>query len=120
MPSSITSYARYLSVLLLFLFLFMISVAQSSRMTGRVISQEDNKPLAGVSVQLKGKQTGTTTDEAGFFSIAAAPGDTLVISYVGYESAELAFSNAADITVPLHPVAAAMQWWGMGLKGEKT
>lgn len=109
MPSSIASYVRSLSVLLFFLSLFLTPAAQNGRFTGKVISIEDNKPLAGVSVQLKGKQAGTITDEAGLFSIAAVPGDTLVVSYVGYEPSELAFTSSPGIIISLRPATAAMQ-----------
>ena len=60
-------------------------MAQTSRITGIVLSAEDNKPLSGVTVQVKGKAAGTSTDEIGSFSIAAGLNEVLTISYVGYE-----------------------------------
>ncbi|MES2647610.1 MAG: SusC/RagA family TonB-linked outer membrane protein [Bacteroidota bacterium] len=63
------------------LLLMFFSHAQTSLVTGTVFSKTGNAPLAGVTVNSKGKSTVTSND--GKFSIAAAPGDTLEFSYVG-------------------------------------
>ena len=77
------SVKHLLSIFLFFSPFFLM--AQSSRITGIVLSAEDNKPLSGVTVQVKGKAAGTSTDENGSFSIAAGLNEVLTISYVGYE-----------------------------------
>lgn len=111
MLNSISGFARCFSVLLLFLSFALGAVAQTSRIAGRVFSLDDNKPLTGVSVQLKGRSAGATTDESGAFSISAQAGDTLVFSYVGYEDQEIPFSSVSggSINVLLRPVTTAMQ-----------
>ena len=43
-------------------------------------------PLPGATVVVKGTNTGVTTDFDGNFSIQAAGDDTLVVSYVGFQS----------------------------------
>src|ERR1700759_1980271 len=57
--------------------------AQDIQVSGR-ITNENNEPLSGVSVTIKGKSTGTTTDGNGNFTITAPENATLVVSYVGY------------------------------------
>ncbi len=53
--------------------------------TGRITSS-DGQPIANVSVRVKGVNRGTTTNDAGEFTIEAARGETLVISSVGYQT----------------------------------
>lgn len=55
--------------------------AQQKTITGIVTGKTGKAPLAGVSVQSKTKTV--LTDNAGKFSIEAAPGDNLNFSYVG-------------------------------------
>lgn len=53
--------------------------------TGRVISSEDQKPLFGVSIKVKGTTTGTTTDVNGRYSIQVPkPNSVLIFSSVGF------------------------------------
>src|SRR4051812_27168939 len=63
--------------------------------TGKVTGEAD-KPLSGVSVQVKGTTKGTTTNAQGAFSISASNNDVLVFSYVGYEQQELAVANKTE------------------------
>jgi TonB-linked SusC/RagA family outer membrane protein len=66
------------------------------------ISDEQGKPLVGASVRLKGTDRGTSTDQAGRFRLQVPDaGGTLVISYVGYEPAELRVTRAGDISASL-------------------
>ena len=62
------------------------------KITGRVLS-ESGEPLAGVSVIVKGSNTGTSTDVNGNFSITVADDAILVFSIVGYEPAEISVSG---------------------------
>jgi len=74
------------------------------RITGKVLSPTGD-PLAGASVRIKGGTLGTSTDSAGNFTLNVPDGATLVISYVGYQSQELAVSgrNRFDITLTALP-----------------
>jgi len=67
-----------------------------------VVTDETNQPLPGVSVHIKGSQTGVTTDINGRFSISAEQNSTLVFSFIGYTSQEIAVDRA-DIRVQLKP-----------------
>ena len=52
-----------------FLFLSTLTVFSQTKITGIVIDQELNQPLAGASVVVKGTTTGTATDFDGKFEI---------------------------------------------------
>ena len=68
----------------------MIATAQTTQVTGTVISMEDNMPVIGASVVVKGTTTGTVTDMDGNFTLEV-PSDAhfIQISYVGMEPQEL-------------------------------
>ena len=71
---------------------------------GNVISSEDQLPLIGASVVLKGSTNGTITDVDGNFSISVPkPGSVLVISYVGMATQEITVNSSKPIKVVLNP-----------------
>ena len=66
-----------------------------SRVTGRVFSNDDQFPLPGVTVSVKGTTIGTVTDVNGNFSLQVPPGArTLVISFVGFSREERPVSGS--------------------------
>lgn len=70
--------------------------------TGQVRG-EDGQGLPGVSVLLKGTTTGTTTDANGKYQIRAKPNSTLVFSFVGYVSQEIAVGAKSSVDLSLVP-----------------
>lgn len=74
------------------------------RVTGKVLD-ETGKPLIGASVKIKGASTGVSTDVNGAFVISAPENGTLVISYTGYVTKELAIGGRTSVTVSLAPAA---------------
>ena len=58
-------------------------------------------PVIGATVKVKGGNTGAITDYDGNYSIQASPGQTLVFSYVGYETKEIKVGNQKVIDVLL-------------------
>ncbi|MRI02359.1 hypothetical protein GH721_17570 [Kriegella sp. EG-1] len=72
--------------------------------TGTVLD-EDNVPLPGVNVVLKGTSLGVTTDLDGTFEFpnALEVGDVLIFSYIGYETKQYKIPNSKletiDITI---------------------
>ena len=87
---------QYLLVLILLIGAIGLASAQ---ITGTVLDDEGG-PLPGASVVIKGTTTGSTTDFDGIFSIDAEVGDTLVISYIGFESKEVA-ATSGEMSVQL-------------------
>jgi TonB-dependent starch-binding outer membrane protein SusC len=70
--------------------------------TGKVIAGDDNTGLPGATVQIKGTDKGSITDENGVYALdLTADATTLVVSSVGYLTQELAVgaSNTIDITL---------------------
>ncbi|MDR8390669.1 SusC/RagA family TonB-linked outer membrane protein [Aliifodinibius sp. S!AR15-10] len=76
--------------------------ADTITVTGTVTSQEDEKPLPGVSVLIKGTKEGTTTDEKGRYTIEVpANKSTLSFSFLGYKTQEVAIDGKKTINVRL-------------------
>ncbi|QCR24965.1 SusC/RagA family TonB-linked outer membrane protein [Pontibacter sp. SGAir0037] len=69
--------------------------------TGVVTSSEDNSPLPGVSVSLKGGTVGTTTNVEGRYTISVPEGGTLLFRYVGYLMQEVAVGSRSQLNVSL-------------------
>jgi TonB-dependent starch-binding outer membrane protein SusC len=81
---------------------FCLSVmAQDATITGRVTSSDESGGLPGVSVTIKGTQRGATTTPDGRYSIQASPNATLVFSFIGYSTQEVAIGNRTTVDVVL-------------------
>ncbi|MBF9142330.1 SusC/RagA family TonB-linked outer membrane protein [Hymenobacter properus] len=80
----------WLLMLLLGVLLAPPSWAQTTAraVSGIVTSSTDQSPLPGVTVLVKGTTNGSTTGADGRYSVQAAPGTTLVFSFIGYASQE--------------------------------
>jgi outer membrane receptor protein involved in Fe transport len=81
--------------LMLFFALPAFALAQT-KVSGTITDKESKEPLIGASIQVKGKVTGTVSDLDGKFEIStdAALPFTLVVSYTGYASQEVAVAAA--------------------------
>mgnify|MGYP003671210375 CR=1 FL=1 len=78
-----------------------INLEAQERITGTVAGA-DGIPLPGVNVLQKGTKKGAVTDFDGKFSMLLAPGKkTLVFSYIGFETKEVAIGNKTNMTVTL-------------------
>lgn len=91
-----------LSVLTFLCFLCMnTAMAQNITVSGTVTDGADKTPLPGVGVQVKGTQTGTTTDASGKFALSAPANATLVFTYIGYTTREVLLNNQTTINLEL-------------------
>jgi len=82
---------------------------QAIDMTGKVTDSSGNE-LPGVSVVIKGTAIGTITDSNGIFSIPNVPsGSTLVFSFVGMRSVEVAVGNQSNINVVMEEDAIGLE-----------
>ena len=91
-------------LLLQFLFILCFAhgaFAQSLQITGTVKSSDDNTPLLGATVLVKGTSVGTVTDFDGNYVIEAQLNATLVFSYVGFQSKEIKVTSSESIDVSL-------------------
>ncbi|MBX3239438.1 MAG: SusC/RagA family TonB-linked outer membrane protein [Chitinophagaceae bacterium] len=82
------------------LFFVLSGWAQNKKISGKVTSQ-DGTPLMGVSVMVKGKSTGVSTNPEGDFIIDAAEGDVLVFSSVGFSNAEFIIGSSDVVNIML-------------------
>ncbi|HEX3165686.1 MAG TPA: carboxypeptidase-like regulatory domain-containing protein, partial [Chitinophagaceae bacterium] len=85
-----------------FIIISLCSLAQEKTISGTVISGEDNKtPLNGVTIKVKGTQRSVLTDAKGFFSIKVNSGETLQLTYVGFQPMEIkpGANNTLNITL---------------------
>ena len=86
---------RKLMLLLTCLFMGIgLVTAQTQKVTGVVISEEDGQPVVGASVLAKGTTVGVITDVDGKFTLSGIPSSakTLQISYIGMQTAEVAIA----------------------------
>ncbi|WP_188463272.1 SusC/RagA family TonB-linked outer membrane protein [Marivirga lumbricoides] len=75
---------------------------QSQVVQGKVTSLGDNTSLPGVSVLLKGTNTGTVTGIDGEFTLEVPSGESvLVFSFVGFSTEEIVVGNRQTINVTL-------------------
>lgn len=87
-------------VLFTFLLGLQCMVAQTIRVTGVVISEEDGEPIIGASVIVKGSTIGNVTDIDGKFTLDAVARDArLLVSYVGMKTLEVAAQPNMRITL---------------------
>ena len=92
-----------------FLFVFVgMSMAQSQKATGLVLSAEDNEPIIGATVLVKGTTQGSITDLSGAFSIEniEAGAKVLQVSYIGKRTVEVPIKSYQKIV--LHNEAQAL------------
>lgn len=88
--------------LLLFMLLMSLStVIYAQKISGKVTSSKEGVSLPGVSVQVKGTNTGTNTSADGSFSVNAPSNATLVFSFIGYKTQEIKIGNQSVINVSL-------------------
>jgi len=68
---------------------------------GKVTDSANGEPIPGVSVLIKGTNTGLITDFDGNYSIQAASNSTLVFSFIGMKTKEVEVNNSTLINVSL-------------------
>ncbi|MBD8489106.1 TonB-dependent receptor [Echinicola sp. CAU 1574] len=70
--------------------------------TGTVISGEDNLPLPGVNVVIKGAGTGTVTDIDGKYSLSVPDASTiLVFSSIGFQTKEVVVGSSTRLDITM-------------------
>lgn len=115
---------KVLICLVLFLGTFLMSMAQIP-IKGKILDENDS-PMAGVSILIKGTTTGTVTNIDGEFSLQANEGDVLVINMVGYLTEEIPITAATgSINLKLSPDLIGLEQvvvvgYGTQRKGDLT
>ncbi len=87
--------------MMLCILLFGIAIVNAQTISGTVKSGADGTSIPGVSIIVKGTNTGTVSDLDGNFSIAAPPQSTIVFSYIGFLNKEVAVGNQTNLDIIL-------------------
>lgn len=90
---------KHLLLTLLIVFFTQSIFAQTAIITGTITSKDDNQPLPGASVFIKGSSVGGVTDFDGKFNIEAnnVNGKYLVISFIGYKTKEIVLTGKNQV-----------------------
>ncbi len=83
-----------------------IVLTRQQATTGKVLY--DKMPLSGVTIAVKNKLITAVTDSNGQFIIAAAVGDTLIISYIGFRTVEIPITGNT-LTINLEEDTTALR-----------
>ena len=84
-------------------------VVQGTEVSGRVTG-DDGQGVPGATVVVKGTTVGTATDAEGNFTLSVPSGsNTLVISFIGYETQEVAINNRSTVNVSLATDVEALE-----------
>ncbi|MCC8120233.1 MAG: TonB-dependent receptor [Bacteroidales bacterium] len=98
----------WLAVVMMMLMTFP-ALAQKITVTGTVY-EPDGEPAIGVSVMVKGQPgVGVTTNYDGEYTIQVEPNATLVASYVGYETQEVAVDGRTHIDITFASQSKALE-----------
>ncbi|MDM8337593.1 SusC/RagA family TonB-linked outer membrane protein [Mediterranea massiliensis] len=97
------------------------SIQQTKKITGKVVDSA-GEPIVGASVLVKEAGTGSVSDLDGKFTVEAAQGYTLMISFVGYRTTEIKVTNESFYLVTLSDDAQALNEvvvTAMGIKKDR-
>ncbi|MCY4561142.1 MAG: SusC/RagA family TonB-linked outer membrane protein [Flavobacteriaceae bacterium] len=86
----------------LLLFSLLVVYGQQREIRGTVVDDQ-SVPLPGASVVIQGTGIGVSTDFDGNFTISAATGDNLLISYIGFQNQVIVVGDADTYSVQLNP-----------------
>ena len=99
----------------------IIGMAQQRNISGTV-KGENQSPLQGATITVKNSNRVTQTDVNGRFSIQAATGEILVVTYVGYELQELNVNNSSVFAITMNVSGSNMNEvvvTALGIKKER-
>ena len=112
---------KFSGILTLVLVLIVqLSFAQEKTISG-MVTDDSGLPLPGVNIIIKGTSTGTQSDFDGNYTIEAATGQTLVYSYVGFETQEVVVgaSNSINVTMQAGSTLDEVVVTALGVSREK-
>lgn len=100
---------KKLTVLFVLFFSLSMHLAFAQVEITGTISGEDGNPLPGVSILIKGTQTGVITDADGMYSITAGKGDVLEFSFIGMLTEEVTVADQTIINLVLVPDVTSLE-----------
>jgi len=97
-----STHLRKIILSIIFLFIAGSMFAQELTVTGTVVDETDGLGIPGATVVLKGTVNGTITDIDGNYNITVSNAmDTLLFSYVGYETLDIPINGQTVINVSM-------------------
>ncbi|EFV29638.1 SusC/RagA family TonB-linked outer membrane protein [Bacteroides eggerthii] len=103
-----TYYFRPLGLLLLLCLIPLSSIAQNIMVKG-IVKDNFGEPVIGANVTEKGTTNGMITDLDGNFSLTVQKNATLVISYIGYVTQEIAIKGNTNLNITLKEDSKALE-----------
>ncbi|MDX1940550.1 MAG: SusC/RagA family TonB-linked outer membrane protein [Saprospiraceae bacterium] len=89
--------------------LLSFSLFSQTTVKGTVTDAESNEPLIGVSIIVKGTSKGTVSDLDGNYAVELAQGEnTLVFTFVGFRTTEVAVNGQTNLNVSLETAAIGL------------
>lgn len=99
--------------MLIFVFLVAflpVSAQNKSQVSGTIVSDADGTGLPGVTIMIKGTQSGTSTDLDGRFTLDIdTKNDTLVVSMIGFQTQEVMNFKTTDLNIQLREEAQELE-----------
>ncbi|MBM1106507.1 TonB-dependent receptor [Aurantibacter crassamenti] len=87
---------------------YITSIEELQTTITGTVTDENNSPLPGASVVVRGTTTGAVTDFDGNYSISASSDAVLLVSYVGYQTAQVAVNGKSIVNVGLEVDASQL------------
>jgi hypothetical protein len=89
-----------------------LSLAETTKLTGKITDAYSNVPLVGVTIQVKGTDVKAVTKKDGTFSIDLPKGaKTIIVSSAGYKTLEIAIKGRKVINASLSQAGASNNLW---------
>jgi TonB-linked SusC/RagA family outer membrane protein len=98
------NFTRKLKFCIPLLFLSFVALGQEKTISGKITDAETGEPLPGVSILVKGKTQGTSSDTNGSYRLTVASDNdplTLVFSFIGYQTQEIPITDQTTVNVNL-------------------
>ena len=90
----------YVPILLCVMFA-VTATAQNNLQVKGIIKDKNGETIIGANVQEKGTTNGTITDFNGEFQLNVSSNATLVVSFIGYKTEEVAVNGKSTLTITL-------------------
>ncbi len=98
---------RTLSLVIMIMACTVVSAQRT--VTGTVKDGATGAAIEKATVQIKGTNRGTTTNDKGEFTIQASSGETLAITAIGFAAFEQAVGSSTTISISLTPSATELE-----------
>jgi TonB-dependent starch-binding outer membrane protein SusC len=95
--------------LLIASFILLTSTCFAQLQVSGKVSDDSGQPMPGVNIAVKGNTLGTTTDANGQYSLSVQPTATLVFSFIGYTTQEIAVNGRSAIDVTMATDVTSLQ-----------